>query len=135
MCFADTLGMYTIVEGVRLAVEENEVFTVENRFSDSSQFECLGHIGSDVTDLYWTIGRDGESPIIPDSSFDNDYYNVFVGDNYLTLTIKHSMAAFRGFVRCTSRTAPQNITVFIQGSACVATSSKEVPNACIVYSL
>ncbi len=107
--------MFTIAGGERTQVEMNEVFVVENRFSDSSVFECLGHIGSGVTDLYWTISRDGAAPIIPDNSLDSEYYTIFVGDNYLTLIVKHSKEVFRGFVRCNSRTSPDEITVFIQG--------------------
>ncbi len=108
--------MFTTVDSVRIPVEMNEIFVVENRFSESSVFECLGHVGFGVTDLYWTISRDGAAPIIPEVTTQYKYYNIFVGDNYLSLTIDHSVEVFRGFVRCSSRTAPdEEIIIRIQG--------------------
>ena len=99
----------------RRTVVSEEVIVVSSRFSDEIFLECQGHIGSGVTDLYWTIVREGDDPLVPESDFNNANYTVSLGDNYLTLTLKHLEAAFRGSVRCNSRTSDVEINLFIQG--------------------
>ncbi len=100
----------------RRTVVSEEVIVVTSRFSNSIILECQGHIGSGVTDLYWTIIREGDDPLVPESDFTNDNYTVALGDNYLMLTLTHLEVPFRGSVRCNSRTSDEEINVYFQGT-------------------
>ena len=112
----DTLSVYTESGSTRRQVPNNDIIVVPNRFSEPTNLECFGHARSGVTDLYWTIARDGEEPLVTNYEISDERYMVTLGDNFITLRIVHSVEPFRGIVRCNSRTVKQEITAFIRSS-------------------
>ena len=103
-------------DNTRRQVPNHDIIVVPNRFSEPTDLECFGHARSGITDLFWTIAREGEEPLVTNDEISDSRYMITLGDNFITLRIEHSVEPFRGIVRCNSGRVKQEITAFIRPS-------------------
>ena len=108
--------MYTESDSIRRQVLNNDIIVVTDRFSEPTYLECFGQVGSGVADLYWTIAREGEEPLVTDEEISDDQYTITLGDNFITIRISNSVKPFRGVIRCNSQTVNQRISIFVRAS-------------------
>ena len=108
--------MYTESDSIRRQVLNDDIIVVIDRFSKPTYLECFGQVGSGVTDLYWTIAREGEEPLVTNEEIRDDQYTITLGDNFITIRINNSVKPFRGVIRCNSQTVNQRISIFVRAS-------------------